>query len=198
MPDNLERLQRRALDLLTHIWVEDASDKSVDEKMTAYYLEAEQAGKDVFRFRPQKMSYELMYRQTFAEFLCPDTVYDLIDYHLRECVRREIRMRVCKNCKRYFAVTGHGGTEYCSRPFDSKGRTCKEIGAVTQWTKSKSGDIVFKEYRREYKRHFAWIRAGKLSTEDFAAWSKRAQAKKKDCDDGKLSLDEFKEWLKNS
>lgn len=58
--------------------------------------------------------------------------------------------------------------------------------------------IVFKEYRREYKRHFAWIRAGKLSAEDFAAWSKRAQAKKKDCDDGKLSLDEFKEWLKNS
>ena len=54
--------------------------------MTAYYLEAEQAGKDVFRFRPQKMSYELMYRQTFAEFLCPDTVYDLIDYHLRECL----------------------------------------------------------------------------------------------------------------
>lgn len=57
MPDNLERLQRQALELLTHIWAEDDSDKSVDEKMTAYYLEAEQAGTDVFRFRPQKMSY---------------------------------------------------------------------------------------------------------------------------------------------
>ena len=111
MPDNLERLQRQALDLLTHIWVEDTSEKSVDEKMTAYYLDAEQAGKDVFRFRPQKMSYELMYRQTFAEFLCPDTVYDLIDYHLRECLKREIKMRRCKNCGRLFAVTGHGGTD---------------------------------------------------------------------------------------
>lgn len=66
MPDNLERLQRQALDLLTHIWVEDTSEKSVDEKMTAYYLDAEQAGKDVFRFRPQKMSCELMFRETFA------------------------------------------------------------------------------------------------------------------------------------
>ena len=110
MPDNLERLQRQALDLLTHIWVKDTSDRSVDEKMTAYYLEAEQVEKDVFRFRPQKMSYELMYRQTFAEFLCPDTVYDLIDYHLRECLKREIKMRRCKNCGRLFAVTGHGGT----------------------------------------------------------------------------------------
>lgn len=82
MPDNLERLQRQALDLLTHIWVKDTSDRSVDEKMTAYYLEAEQVEKDVFRFRPQKMSYELMYRQTFAEFLCPDTVYDLSLIHI--------------------------------------------------------------------------------------------------------------------
>ena len=109
MPDNLERLQRQALDLLTHIWVEDISDKSVDEKMTAYYLDAEQAGKDIFRFRTQKMSYELMYRQTFAEFLCPDTVYDLIDYHLRECVKREVKMRRCKNCGRLFAVTRRDG-----------------------------------------------------------------------------------------
>ena len=53
IPDNLKRLQRQALDLLTHIWVTDTSEKSVDEKMTVYYLEAEQAEKDVFRFRPQ-------------------------------------------------------------------------------------------------------------------------------------------------
>lgn len=48
MPDILKRLQRQALDLLTYIWVTDTSDRSVDEKMTAYYLEAEQADKDVF------------------------------------------------------------------------------------------------------------------------------------------------------
>ena len=50
-------------------------------------------------------------------------VYDLIDYHLRECIKREVKMRVCKNCGRYFALTGRTNTEYCSRPFDEKGRT---------------------------------------------------------------------------
>ena len=67
MPDNLERLQRQALELLTHIWAEDDSDKSVDEKMTAYYLEAEQAGTEVFWFRTQKRSVGLRYRGIFAE-----------------------------------------------------------------------------------------------------------------------------------
>ena len=198
MPDNLERLQRQALDLLTHIWVKDTSDRSVDEKMTAYYLEAEQVEKDVFRFRPQKMSYELMYRQTFAEFLCPDTVYDLIDYHLRECLKREIRMRRCKNCGRLFAVTGHGGTEYCDRPADEKGRTCKEIGAFRVWEKSKSTDEAFKVFRREYKKRFAWIRAGRITKDEFYEWSERAREKRDECDTGKLTLKELEAWLKQS
>lgn len=76
--------------------------------MTACYLKTEQAGKWLFQFCPQ----ELLYRDAFAEILCPDTVYDLIDHHLRECLKREIKIRACKNCGRLFAVTGHGGTEY--------------------------------------------------------------------------------------
>ena len=37
-----------------------------------------------------------------------------------------------------------------------------------------------------------------ISEEQFADWAKRAKAKKKDCDAEKISLDEFKAWLKNS
>lgn len=96
MPDRIQALQRQALELLTQVWVTDTSEKSVDEKMTACYLAAEQAGRELFQFRPQRMSYELLYQKTFAETLCPETVYDLVDYHLRECLKREIKMRVCK------------------------------------------------------------------------------------------------------
>lgn len=197
MPDKLLTLQQQALELLTQIWVTDASERSVDEKMTACYLAAEQAGKELFHFRPQQMSYELLYRETFAEILCPETVYDLIDYHLRECLKRGIKMRVCKNCGRLFAVTGHGGTEYCDRPFDEKGRTCKEIGAFRVWEKSKSGDEVFKAYRREYKKRFAWIRSGRLAQEEFYAWSEKARGKKAECEEGKISFDEFTQWMAN-
>ena len=196
MPDKIQTLQRQALDLLTQIWVTDTSEKSVDEKLTACYLEAEQAGKELFCFRPQRMSYEMLYRETFAEILCPDTVYDLIDYHLRECLKREIKMRVCKNCGRLFAVTGHGGTEYCDRPFDEKGRTCKEIGAFRVWEKSKRDDEVFKVYRREYKKRFAWIRADRISKDEFYAWGERAREKKRECEEGKITLEGFEGWLR--
>ena len=96
-------------------------------------------------------------------------VYDLIDYHLRECIKREVKMRVCKNCGRYFALTGRTNTEYCSRPFDEKGRTCREVGAIALWTKRKSRDALFQDYRREYKNRFARMKAG--------SWSRRSSTR---------------------
>lgn len=40
---------------------------------------------------------ELLYRETFAKVLCPEAVYNLVDCHIRECLKCEIRMRIYKN-----------------------------------------------------------------------------------------------------
>ena len=55
---------------------------------------------------------------------------------------------------------------------------------------------MFQEYRQEYKRRFAWIKAEKISEEEFSFWAKQAKTKKHECDAERLSLDEFKKWLK--
>ena len=75
----------------------------------------------------------------------------------------------------YVAVTGKASTEYCGRICDSKGRTCREMGAINTWTQRKQGDEVFKEYRREYKKRFARINAGRLTKSAFYAWSTVAE-----------------------
>ena len=76
-----------------------------------------------------------------------------------------------------------------------KGRTCKEIGAIALWNKNKSEDEVFKIYRREYKKRFAWIKAGRITDEQFYAWSEQAREMKKKCDREVITLEEFKDWL---
>ena len=100
-------------------------------------------------------------------------------------------MRVCKNCGRYFSITGRANTGYCNRPFDSRGRTCKEVGAIAQWTLSKKDDDVFKDYRREYKKRFARMKAGTLPSQEFYAWSKKAREKKAACEAGEITVDKF-------
>ena len=195
MPDAFARLQEQIKDLFSHVLDMDGESKPVQDRLTAYY---KTHGDEAFVFRPQPMGFEMVYDREFAEVLCPETVFDIIDYHTRECVKREVKMRRCKNCGRWFAVSGHLGTEYCDRPADKKGRTCKEVGAAAVWTKSKDGDLIFKAYRREYKKRFNWIKAGKISQEEFNTWSVEAREKKKDCDEGKIDAAEFNTWLKNS
>lgn len=195
---NIDTMQRQIISLIAHALDMDGEKKSVSEKMVAYYNAEGNDTLYTFQFQPQPVNFEVIDRRIFAEVLYPKDIYDLIDHHIRECVKREVRMRVCKNCLRYFAVTGKASTEYCGRICDSKGRTCREMGAINTWTQRKQGDEVFKEYRREYKKRFARINAGKLTKSAFYAWSEEARRKKEYCDSGVISPEEFSRWLKES
>ena len=195
---SIDTMQKQIKGLIAQVLDMDGEKRSVSEKMVAYYNAEGGDTLNTFQFQPQTMNFEVIDRKIFAEVLYPRDIYDLIDFHVRECVKREVKMRVCKNCLRYFAVTGKASTEYCGRVCDSKGRTCREMGAINTWTQRKQGDEVFKEYRREYKKRFARINAGKLTKSAFYAWSEEARRKKEDCDGGVISPEEFSRWLKES
>lgn len=105
---------------------------------------------------------------------------------------------MCKNCGKYFAIHGRSNAEYCDRVLDEKGRACKDVGAIALWTKSKSTDEAFKFCRREYKKRFARIKAGKALPEEVYAWGEKARAAKAECEEGKITLEEFEAWLKQS
>ena len=195
---NIDTMQKQIKGLIAQVLDMDGEKRSVSEKMVAYYNAEGGDTLNTFQFQPQTMSFEVIDHKVFAEVLYPRDIYDLIDFHVRECVKREVRMRVCKNCLRYFAVTGKASTEYCDRVCDSKGRTCREIGAINTWTQRKQGDEVFKEYRREYKKRFARINAGRLTKSAFYAWSEEARKRKEDCDNGTITPEDFSRWLKES
>ena len=195
---NIDTMQKQIKGLIAQVLDMDGEKRSVSEKMVAYYNAEGGDTLNTFQFQPQTMSFEVIDHKVFAEVLYPRDIYDLIDFHVRECVKREVRMRVCKNCLRYFAVTGKASTEYCGRVCDSKGRTCREMGAINTWTQRKQGDEVFKEYRREYKKRFARINAGRLTKSAFYAWSEEARRRKEDCDNGTITPEDFSRWLKES
>lgn len=69
------------------------------------------------------------------------------------------------------------------------------MGAIAQWTLSKKDDDVFKDYRREYKKRFARMKAGTLPAEGFYAWSKKAREEKAACESGEITPNKFRAWL---
>ena len=77
-------------------------------------------------------------------------------------------------------------------------RNIKREEVIHTGTQRKWRDEVFKEYRREYKKRFARINAGRLTKSAFYAWSEEARKKKEDCDNGTITPEEFSRWLKES
>ena len=202
IPAYVGETQRQILDLFDHALNMDGEKESMAERMTKYYEWFQknyrfEAPSEPFQFERQPLSFEAVDEKIFTDVLYPNHIYGIIDFHLRECVKQETRLRMCKNCGKYFAIRGHSNAEYCGRVLDEKGRTCKDVGAIALWTKNKSTDEAFKLYRREYKKRFAWIKAGKILPEEVYTWGEKAREKKAECEEGKLTLEEFEAWLRN-
>jgi len=193
IPETLLQTQNQVKDLIARVLDVDAESRSVPERMISYGM-----SESAFQFQPQSTRFELWNSTVFAEVIYPKSMYDLISYHLQKCVDRELRFRICKNCGRYFNIIGRKTAMYCHRPFGNNGGTCRGVGPIFAWTQKRRQDEVFISYRREYKRRFAWIRAGKIAKDDFYAWSKLALEKKKECDAGRISREVFDAWLRKS
>lgn len=199
IPSSIDNAQKQIQRLFHNVLDIDLGKKSpIQELMANYYNREGSDSLNTFQFSSLPMKFELVDAHTFTEVLYPNTIYDLIDYFLRQCVQREQRMRVCKNCGLYFAVKGRGTAEYCDVTTDAKGRVCKEIGAFVHWSQSKEDDNIFKIYRREYKKRFAWTKTGKITPAALYAWGEKAREKKTECEAGKITLEEYQAWLKNS
>ena len=198
IPMNISTTQRQLMALWNHVLDILSPDEPIQKKMADYYNpkgDRRLSDPEVFEFQPLRMSFETVDSITFTEVLYPKSIYDIIDFFVRECIKREVRFRVCKHCNQFFALTGHINTEYCDRPFDSAGRTCKEMGALRLWEKKKADTPALKAYSKAYKKRFAWIKYGKITKEAFYEWAENAREKRELCLKGDMTLEEFRAWL---
>ena len=176
----------------------DQAGRDPQKQAWSNYYHNEPKDPELFRFRPIPVSFEPTEEGRCSPVLYSASIFDMIDYSLRTCVERDITVRRCKNCGRWFPQMVRVSAEYCERPVPKGQEVCREIGALRQWTKKQTDDPVFKIYRREYKKRFARIKGGNLDGDDFKVWSKKAREEKKKCDNGTITLEEFKQWLAES
>ena len=198
LPEQLLLYQKQVQRFFDLVLDVDSAGRDPQQQAAKNYLHDSPRDPGLFRFRPIPLSFEPVEPGRCSPVLYSASILDMIDYSLRSCVERGITVRRCKNCGRYFPQTGRVSAEYCERPVPRGQQTCREAGAFQQWTKKQSDDPVFKAYRKEYKKRFAWIKAGRISDTDFYAWSERAREMKKKCDRDVITLEEYVEWLKNS
>ena len=134
-------------------------------------------------------------KTALREVLYPNTVRDLYNYLKAYCLRLPLPIHKCKNCGRYFVVTGNITQDYCTRLMEGSEKTCRQMGAVVQYQSRQMKNPATREFTRSYKAHNARVRYGTMTKAEFTAWSKEARAKRADCVAGKLPLEDFVAWL---
>ena len=194
-PKRLTALQKKLETLFADVFDVLPEKKSMQEKLSGYIAVD---GSARFSFSVLSIGYEQVEANIFTEVLYPKSVEDIVEFFVREILRRELRFRRCKSCGKYFALTGYSNTEYCDRLFGDSDKTCKEAGAVRLYRTKIIADPKIQAYNRAYKKRFAWIKYKKISKEAFYEWSERARAVRDRCLAGEITLEQLEKWLREN
>ena len=195
-PENGWLVQEKVNALIHKVFeVGDLREMTIQQKLSDYY--AATLGMELFRFEPIPTRMERLDENTFAEVLYPNTAYDLVNFFLREIIRREVMFKTCRCCGRYFPSYVHGNAEYCERIFQD-GKTCKEIGAVSMFRARLEEYPAMQMYQRAYKTRFARIKAKRMTKEAFVVWGEQARVYRDKVMAGEMALEEFEGWLKEN
>ncbi|MGN0291443.1 MAG: DUF6076 domain-containing protein [Lachnospiraceae bacterium] len=127
-----------------------------------------------------------------------NSVQDWFRYEFMYLAKGNVLYKQCKNCGRFFIPSGRSDSEYCERIDTASGKTCKEVGAINTFVKKHENDEIHQAYTKAYRRMDSRKRTMYISKKEFTEWSKTAREKRKLCEDGQISLEEFQAWLDES
>lgn len=196
IPSNIATWQKQIEDLLKKVLDGTARHKTV-QKATADLYKGYDGSLELFAFRALSTGFERVGNDIMSEVLYPRSIVDMVDFLLREVIRREVTFKPCKSCGRYFASTAHGNTEFCNRLFQDTGKTCRDIGSLAKWREKVAASPAILLYNKHYKTRFSRIRTGKISREVFQEWAAKAREYRDKVTSGEMPLEDFEDWLKS-
>lgn len=126
------------------------------------------------------------------------SIADILELEFTKMLEQNIHFRKCKRCGKYFIMKGNYDTNYCSRIPHGGTRTCQELAAAEKYKAKIADDKAIPIYNRYYKRYAARVRVRQIKEADFKKWKYQAIRLRDDCSAGKISPEEFTQWMEDS
>ena len=106
-----------------------------------------------------------------------------------------IWLRKCKRCGKYFIMKGNYDTNYCDRVAEGQTRSCQDLAAQENYKAKAAENPALPIYSKYYKRYAARVRSRQIKDADFKKWKFQALAKRDECSDGKITVEEYVAWM---
>lgn len=105
------------------------------------------------------------------------------------------RIKKCKYCNMYFVVSDKKKA-YCNRIRDGEKESCAMVGSRRTYQKKMNNDPALKMFSRAYRTHYARIKSGSMTVNEFSIWYSEAKKCLENVRAEKLNISIFKKWLK--
>jgi len=158
-----------------------------------YHLEL--YGRYVYLDNPFRAFYGVITAPEIVELYEIDSIADLLRFEFVKMIERDIFIKKCKNCERFFIPKRRADVEYCDYIYGDSNRTCSEVGATIRYEKKVAGNPILEAHKKAYRRLHSHTRTKKMTQSDFLKWSEEASRKRDACLAGTLGFEEFVEWL---
>ena len=140
------------------------------------------------------------YSEVIYEEYKVDSLFEVLFLEIYHMILDKTLVKKCRNCNKYFVVKNLN-TEYCDRLINDDeesddDRTCSDVGPKRSYQKKLENDLPLKFYDRAYKTHYARIKSGKMTKQEFFIWQQEAKAKLEEVRFGNYDFEEYKKWLK--
>jgi hypothetical protein len=125
-----------------------------------------------------------------------DDYFMICHYLLLQIIRKNLKMKRCENCGKFFLLRDGYNSSYCSRIPNNESKSCREIGALRKYSIKVKNDPIMKAYNQAYKTHHARKRNKKMSQAEFNNWALEAIEMKNKALARKITIEELTSWLK--
>ena len=148
----------------------------------------------------QHIDFHIMfYDNAFHSIYTIKSSMSLILFEAAHAMDAQTKFVKCKNCGNYFVPVGRSDSVYCGYPSpQDETKECREVGANATRAKKMKNDVLTQEYRRLYMRLKMAIKRHPDDTalqERFKELTEGMKARKKQKEDGEMSVDAILEWL---
>ena len=146
---------------------------------------------------PQNVSMLLTiprYLRAGYEFSRVDQILEL---EFTKLLESDVRFRKCQRCGRYFILKGNFNTRYCDRIEEYSGRTCQDLAAKENFKKKAADRPALGVYDLYYRRYAARKKVRQIKEDEFNKWRYEAIRLRDDCEAGKLTVEEYRQWMED-
>ena len=120
---------------------------------------------------------------------------EILELELSKMIENGIHFRKCKRCGKYFIMKGNYDTRYCDKIAEGETRSCQELAAQENYKKKMAEDEALPIYSKYYKRYAARVKVRQIKESDFKKWKYEALVKRDECSAGKITTEEYIDWL---